>query len=167
MIALVELDAALLGLLQRDLAAAQFLVEELERLAGLAAVAREVLLVEGVDQALDGAGGGARILAVGEAGDVRGRLDLEAAVGLGGDGDALAQAVDDPGSRSRSLATRLLRSVRRTTRTRFSFEVRVCFSRSIWSLRSSAADADLVGQRSTAAARTGARATRSCSGSAR
>ena len=39
--------------------------------------------------------------------------------------------------RSASLATRLLRSVRRTTATRLSFEVIVCFRRSIWLLRSS------------------------------
>ena len=69
--ALLELDPALLGLLQRGLAAAQLLVEELERLAGLAAVAGQVLLDEQVDQALDGGGGGARVLAVGEAGNVR------------------------------------------------------------------------------------------------
>ena len=40
-------------------------------------------------------------------------------------------------ARSRSLATRLLSSVRRTIRTRFSFEVMVCLRRSIWLLRSS------------------------------
>jgi len=89
--ALLELETALLGLLERDLAAAQLLVEELERLAGLAAVAREVLLDEQVDQALDGGGRGARVLAVGEAGNVRIRLDLERAVGLGGDDDARPQ----------------------------------------------------------------------------
>jgi hypothetical protein len=36
-----------------------------------------------------------------------------------------------------SLVASELRSVRRTTRTRFSFEVKVCFSRSSWFCRSS------------------------------
>ena len=77
------------------LAPAQLLVEELERLAGLAAVARQILLDEQVDQALDGGGGGAGILTVGEARDIGARADLDHAVGLGDDHDPLAQRGND------------------------------------------------------------------------
>ena len=95
--ALLELDHALLGLAQGGLAGAQLLVEHFEALAGLAPVAGHVLLLEGVDQALDGAGRGARVLRVGEAGNVRAGLDLEAAVGLLRHRDPGAQSRDDRG----------------------------------------------------------------------
>ena len=147
MIALLELDPALLGLLQRGLAAAQLLVEELQALAGLAPVAGEILLLTNrsirpwtVPAAVRG------ILARWRSR----RCSTVALISKPPSGWAVTviagAAPSTTAARSRSLATRLLRSVRRTTRARFSFEVRVCFSRSSWSLRSSGVHADLVGQ---------------------
>ena len=96
-IALLELDPVLLRLAKRGLAAGQLLVEHLQALTGFLPVTAHILFLEGVDQALDGAGRGARILAVGETGNVGGRLDLQPAIRLLRHRDAQAQGADDRG----------------------------------------------------------------------
>jgi hypothetical protein len=64
---LLELDPALLGLLQILLAAAQLLVEEGQALACLVAVSGEVLLDEQVEKVLYDRGGELGVLRIGEA----------------------------------------------------------------------------------------------------
>jgi hypothetical protein len=127
-VTLLELHPALLGFLELLLAAAQFLVEEGQRLLGALRVAGNLAAGEDVDQLLGDRCGGPGILGIGQAGEARRRGDFEQIVGLSDDLDTLAKAGDDPPSAA-SLVTSLLRSVRRTTLVRFSFDVSVCLSR--------------------------------------
>jgi hypothetical protein len=91
-IALLELHAALLGLLELNLALAQFLVEEGQRLGGL--LGGSAAADEQVDQLLHHGGGGAGVLGVAEAAEIGGGGDLEQIVGQRRDLDLLAQRRD-------------------------------------------------------------------------